>query len=134
MGKSQDYNVTKSRSSPNTTASFVGKLSKMDSNSEEIMDTEKASMTLQALFLSSVLMSPLSLPQFQFFEDEDASKGHDRRILLAEDGDPALFYVPGIITLLKVMAAGAIKKRKSGASLDEYSVRLRIDNEATLGR
>ncbi|CDF32999.1 unnamed protein product [Chondrus crispus] len=56
----------------------------------------------------------------------------DQWLLLAKDGDPALFYVPSSITGLNVTPAGAVQQRKPNTIHDEYSVRVRIEDENVL--
>lgn len=56
----------------------------------------------------------------------------DQWLLLAKDGDPALFYVPSTITGLNVTSAGAVQQRKPNTKHDEYSVTVRIEDENVL--
>lgn len=52
-----------------------------------------------------------------------------RHIHIGEkDGSSAVIFLPGATTALNVTAAGAVKFRRHQAPVDEYTIRLKIDN------
>lgn len=83
-------------------------------------------VTFKDVYFHSVVMSPKSVRQFQFYQDTSVTTGSDRYIFLAGNQSPDIYYVKGNLTHLSVTADGAVKSRKLHAIVDEYKARLKI--------